>query len=65
MKDPAFTIFIIFGLVWFAMGTVGVIVLFKADGKEIKFGKIGLVVAIPIILPIILTLTYAALRGTF
>lgn len=65
MKDSAFTIFIIFGIIWFTMGIVGVIALFKADGKEIKVGKIGLVVAIPIILPIVLTLAYAAFRGTF
>ncbi|AHJ30237.1 hypothetical protein NSP_39350 [Nodularia spumigena CCY9414] len=47
------------------MATVSVIALLKADGQKIRFGKTGLIVIIPIIVPIIFTLVYAAFRGTF
>lgn len=44
------------------MGVAGVIALFKTDEQEIRFGKWGLIVTIPIIAAIIITLTYAAVR---
>ncbi len=47
------------------MATAGVIALLKADGQEIRFGKTGLIITLSIILPIIITLAYAAFRGTF
>jgi hypothetical protein len=47
------------------MDTAAVITLLKAYGQEIRFGKTGLIVAISIILPIIITLSYAAFKGTF
>ncbi|AUT02384.1 hypothetical protein CLI64_19405 [Nostoc sp. CENA543] len=65
MNDSAFTIFIIFGSIWILMATVAVIALFKADGQEIRFGKTGIIITLSIILPIIITLAYAAWRGTF
>ncbi|MBD2361212.1 hypothetical protein [Anabaena sp. UHCC 0399] len=65
MNDSAFTIFIIFGSIWVFMATAGVIALLKADGQEIRFGKTGLIITLSIILPIIITLAYAAFRGTF
>ncbi|WP_414576425.1 hypothetical protein [Anabaena sp. CCY 9402-a] len=65
MNDSAFTIFIIFGSIWVLMATAGVIALLKADGQEIRFGKTGLIITLSIILPIIITLAYAAFRGTF
>ncbi|MCC2692266.1 MULTISPECIES: hypothetical protein [unclassified Nodularia (in: cyanobacteria)] len=65
MNDSTFTIFIIFGCIWIAMATASVISLLKADGQKIRFGKTGLIVIIPIIVPIIFTLAYAAFRGTF
>ncbi|BAZ32624.1 hypothetical protein NIES4074_51300 [Cylindrospermum sp. NIES-4074] len=65
MNESVFTIFIVFGFLWIFMGTAAVIALLKTDGKEIRIGKTGLIVAIPIIIPIILTLAYAAFRGTF
>lgn len=63
--NSVFAIFIGFGCIWVLMGVGGVIALMKMDGQEIRFSKTALVVAIPIILPIIITLTYAAIRGTF
>jgi hypothetical protein len=65
MNESVFTIFIVFGFLWIFMGTAAVITLLKTDGKEIRISKTGLIVAIPIIVPIILTLAYAAFRGTF
>lgn len=63
--NSVFVIFIAFGCIWVLMGVGAVIGLMKMDGQEIKFSKTALVVAIPIIVPIIITLTYAAIRGTF
>lgn len=65
MNDSSFVIFIVFGTIWILMGIAGVIAILKMDGQEIRFGKMGLIVAIPIVIPIIITLTYAAIKGTF
>ncbi|NMG10264.1 hypothetical protein [Brasilonema sp. UFV-L1] len=65
MNDSVFVIFIVFGVIWILMGIAGVIALLKMEGQEIRFGKIGLIVAIPIIIPFIITLAYAAIKGTF
>jgi hypothetical protein len=57
-----YKVFIGFGLLWVLMGITAVIVLFKSDGQKIWFGKWGLLVAIPIIVPIVLVLTYQIVR---
>ncbi|MBD2691117.1 hypothetical protein [Anabaena catenula] len=65
MNDSAFTIFIIFGVIWILMATAALIALLKADGQKIQFGKTGFIIAVSIIVPLIISLTYAAFRGTF
>jgi uncharacterized membrane protein HdeD (DUF308 family) len=60
MDDSAFVIFISFGVLWTIMGTAAVIALLKADGQQIRLGKWGLVVAIPIILPLLAAFIFAA-----
>ena len=62
MQDQAYTVFIAFGCIWIIMGVTAVILLFKSDNQEIKFGKWGLVVGIPIIIPIVLVLLYQIFR---
>ncbi|MGB7711074.1 MAG: hypothetical protein WBL95_16335 [Microcoleus sp.] len=62
MEDAGYKVFIGFGLLWVLMGITAVIVLFKSDGQKIRFGKWGLLVAIPIIVPIVLVLTYQIVR---
>ncbi len=62
MQDAGYTVFMGFGALWVVMGIVAVIVLFKSDGQKLKFGKWGLLVAIPIILPIALVLLYQIAR---
>jgi len=42
------------------MGIAGVIALLKSDGQEIQFGKWGLIVALPIVLPIVIALAFGA-----
>ncbi len=42
------------------MGAAGWIALLKSDGQEIRFGKWGLIVTLPIIIPIIITLIFGA-----
>jgi nitrate/nitrite transporter NarK len=62
MQDAGYTVFIGFGFLWVLMGIVAVITLLKSDGQKIRFGKWGLLVAIPIIVPIVLVLTYQIFR---
>ncbi|BAY46938.1 hypothetical protein SAMD00079811_45540 [Scytonema sp. HK-05] len=61
MNDSVFVIFIAFGCLWILMGVGGWIALLKSEGEEIKFGKWGLIVAIPILIPIIIALLIGAL----
>jgi hypothetical protein len=63
MQDIPFTFFIIFGFVWVIMGITAVVAILKADGQEIRFGKQGLLVTIPILIPIVLTLLYQVFRS--
>ncbi len=63
MQDIPFTFFIVFGFVWVIMGITAVVAILKADGQEIRFGKQGLLVAIPILIPIVLTLLYQVFRS--
>lgn len=44
------------------MGVTAVITLFKSEGREPGFGKWGLLVSIPIILPILIALFYQVAR---
>lgn len=62
MNDSAFIIFILIGTIWVLMATAGVIAILRMDGQEIKFGKTGFIIIVSIIVPIIITLTYAALH---
>jgi hypothetical protein len=62
MHDSVFVIFIAFGCLWVLMGGAAVVGLLKSDGQEIRFGKEGLIVAIPIVIAIIIALVYAAVR---
>ncbi|MEG5138459.1 MULTISPECIES: hypothetical protein [unclassified Microcoleus] len=62
MQDAGYTVFMGFGGLWVVMGIVAVIFLFKSDGQKLRFGKWGLLVAIPILVPIVLVLTYQIAR---
>lgn len=62
MDNSIFVIFIVFGCIWILMGAAGLIALLKSDGQEIRFGKWGLIVALPILGAIIITLIYGAIR---
>lgn len=64
MDDSAFTLFIGFGALWTVMGIVAVIALLKADGQKIRFGKWGLVVTVPIILPLLTAFIFALTQRT-
>ncbi len=44
------------------MGAGGWIAVLKSEGEEIRFGKWGLIVAIPIIIPIVVALIIGALH---
>ena len=61
MEDSIFIIFLAFGCLWILIGAVGWIAFLKSEGEEIKVGKWGLLVALSIIIPIIITLSYGAL----
>ncbi|WP_293335881.1 hypothetical protein [Microcoleus sp. CAWBG58] len=62
MQDAGYTVFMGFGFLWVLMGIVAVITLFKSDGQKLGFGKWGLLVAIPILVPIALVLSYQIFR---
>ncbi|MBD2472047.1 hypothetical protein [Nostoc sp. FACHB-145] len=62
MQDSIFIIFIGFGLIWAVMGVVAVVAFFKSDGQPLRFDKWGLIVAIPIIVPIVFVLLYQLIR---
>jgi hypothetical protein len=62
MQDAGYTVFMGFGGLWVLMGIVAVTFLFKSDGQKLKFGKWGLLVAIPILVPIALVLSYQIFR---
>ena len=62
MQDAGYTVFMGFGALWVLMGIVAVTFLFKSDGQKIRFGKWGLLVAIPILVPIALVLLYQIAR---
>lgn len=60
MEDSLFIIFIVFGCLWIVIGAAAWIALLKSEGEEIRFGKWGLVVALPIVLGIAIALIYGA-----
>lgn len=62
MQDSVFIIFLGFAAVWIVMGVTAIIALLKSDGQEIRFGTWGLIVAIPILVPLVLVLLYQAFR---
>ena len=62
MQDAGYTVFMGFGGLWILMGIAAVIFLFKSDGQKLRLGKWGLLVAIPILVPIVLVLTYQIAR---
>lgn len=59
-EDAAYTVFFAFGIIWIIMGTIGVIALLKSNNQPIRFGKWGLLVALPIVIPLIAALVIAA-----
>ena len=62
MQDVGYTVFMGFGGLCVLMGIAAVIFLFKSDVQKLRFGKWGLLVAIPILVPIVLVLTYQIAR---
>ena len=60
-QNAQYAVFLGFGLLWVMMGTVGVIALLKSDNQPIRFGKWGLVVAVPIVVPLIAAFAIAAI----
>lgn len=63
MEDSIFIIFIAFGCLWIIIAAVTVIALFKSDERqETHFDKWGLLVALSIVIPIVITLVYGAVR---
>ena len=62
MEDAGYKVFLGFGGLWVLMGIVAVTFLFKSDGQKIRFGKWGLLVAIPILVPVALVLLYQIAR---
>ncbi|MCU0546832.1 MAG: hypothetical protein MUE44_32490 [Oscillatoriaceae cyanobacterium Prado104] len=62
MQYAGYTVFIAFGILWILMGIAATIALLKSDAQQLRFGKWGLLVTIPIIVPIVLVLAYQIFR---
>ena len=60
-NESAYTIFIIFVFIWIAIGAIALVLLFKSEGQPIRVGKWGLLVSIPVIIPILAALVMAAI----
>jgi hypothetical protein len=61
MTDSTFVFFLGFAFLWIIMGTGALIWLLRMDGQDIKMGKQGLLVALPIVIPFILALIFGAM----
>lgn len=61
MEDSTFTIFIIFGCLWILMGGIAWVAFLKSEGQPIRFGKWGLLVTVPIVVPLIIAFAVAAI----
>lgn len=63
MDDSIFIIFIVFGCLWAVMGA-GIVILFFQSGnkQEMPSGKWGLLVALPIVIPMAIAFIYAAVN---
>lgn len=62
-EDAAYTVFLIFGLIWIGLGIVAVIALFRLENQPLKFGKWGLLVTLTILIPFVTALAIAALMS--
>lgn len=60
-QDAAYTIFFAFALIWIGLGVAGVIALLKLENQPLRFGKWGLLVALPILIPFVAALVIAAI----
>ncbi|HBE16877.1 MAG TPA: hypothetical protein DEG17_07415 [Cyanobacteria bacterium UBA11149] len=60
MEDSIFIIFLGFSVIWIILGVLAWLALIKADNQKIEFGKWGLLVAIPILIPFIFALVVGA-----
>lgn len=64
MESPPYTIFLVLGSV-LTVVVIGLWVLvFRADNQSLRPGKWSLVVAIPILIPLVAGLVIAAILGT-
>lgn len=62
MQSSAYAAYLVFGFIWILMGAIALIALFKSEGEEIRFGKWGLIVTIPILIPVVFALIIGATR---
>ncbi|MEB3337858.1 MAG: hypothetical protein VKJ46_10370 [Leptolyngbyaceae bacterium] len=61
MEDATFEIFLSLAGIWIVLGGAILIALLKADGQPSRLGQWGLVVTLPIVIPFVAALTFAAL----
>jgi hypothetical protein len=61
MEDGPFVLFIALGVLWTVVAAGGVVLLLKMDGQKIQFGKWGLLVTVPIVMPLVAALVFSAI----
>jgi uncharacterized membrane protein HdeD (DUF308 family) len=62
-EDAAYTVFFAFGIIWVVIGIAAVIALLKSENRTIRLGKWGLLVSLPIIIPLVAALVLAAVMS--
>ena len=59
MGDAGYSIFFVFGCLWIVLAIAVWALILKAEGQTLKIDKWVLIVAVPIVLPLIAAFTIA------
>jgi hypothetical protein len=61
MENSQFAIFLVFGFLWVLMGISACVFIMKSEGLPLRLDKWALVVLLPIVIPFVAALTFAAI----
>lgn len=61
MRDAGYAVFFLFGCFWVVLAVVVWALILKAEGQTLKVDKWVLIVAVPIVLPLLAAFTIAAI----
>lgn len=61
MLDAEFVPFVVFAFIWVSMGIGAILFFTKSEKQTFRLDNWGLVVLLPIVLPLLAALTFAAI----